>query len=269
MAAPAMAFMVEGAKGTFAKAKDVSTNLIKTSKPWKEFIDRSSFSKVSFCEARPLDRTARRNLARNSLRPSLSLSSHVQFSQYTDAFLLICLPTRARLPLFSSRNVTTPPHQPDGITNAVGRVRKNVAYFGVNYLILMLLTVAGFLISKPSSIVWLLVLSSLWLYIMAVNPGPMTIGGRTFSQMEKLIGTSVFTVAAIFYFSSVGTVLLYAALSGVGLIAVHGSFRTPENLFSDDGPGGGELPSGNFASAFSTAFSGLMKPTSVPVESVV
>ncbi len=43
----AVAFMMEGAKSTFHKARDVSTNLIKTSKPWREFTDRNSFSKVS------------------------------------------------------------------------------------------------------------------------------------------------------------------------------------------------------------------------------
>ena len=86
--------------------------------------------------------------------------------------------------------------------------------------------------------------------------------------MEKLIATSVFSVAAVFYFSSVGSVLLYAVLSGVGLIAIHGSLRTPENLFNDDAPGV-ENPSKSFMTAFSTAFSGLTDNTSTAVESVV
>lgn len=197
-----MSYAVEGAKTTFSKAKDVTSNLLKTSKPWKEFVDRTAFTK------------------------------------------------------------------PESFSNAVGKIRKNVAYFGVNYLILMLVVLVLFLIAQPSAIVWLLVLSSMWLYVMAVNPGPVTIGGRTFSQMEKLIATSVFSVAAVFYFSSVGSVLLYAVLSGVGLIAIHGSLRTPENLFNDDAPGV-ENPSKSFMTAFSTAFSGLTDNTSTAVESVV
>ena len=111
------------------------------------------------------------------------------------------------------------------------------------------------------------------LQVMAVNPGPVTFGGRTFSQMEKLIVTSVFSVLTIFYFSSMGSLLFYAALSGVGLIAIHGSLRTPENLFSDDGPAGTEMNSPtNFLTAFSGAFAGLMKSTNSsaqPVESAV
>ena len=200
-----MSYIVDGAKTTLTKAKDVSSNLIKSSKPWTEFVDRNSFSK------------------------------------------------------------------PDTFYGAVGRVRKNVAYFGINYLLLMLLVLVLFLIAQPSSIIWLLVLSSMWLYVMAVNPGPMTIGGRTFSQMEKLIGTSIFSVITIFYFSSVGSVLFYAALSGVGLIAIHGSLRTPENLFSDDSTtNSAGLPSGNsFMTAFSGAFTNLMKNSPTEVANVV
>lgn len=200
-----MSYIVDGAKTTLTKAKDVSSNLIKSSKPWTEFVDRNSFSK------------------------------------------------------------------PETFYGAVGRVRKNVAYFGINYLLLMLIVLVLFLIAQPSSIIWLLVLSSMWLYVMAVNPGPVTIGGRTFSQMEKLIGTSVFSVITIFYFSSVGSVLFYAALSGVGLIAIHGSLRTPENLFSDDSTtNSAGLPSGNsFMTAFSGAFTNLMKNSPTEVASVV
>ena len=94
----AMSFVLDIAKSTFAKAKDVSTNLVARSKPWSEFADRKSFTK------------------------------------------------------------------PESFSNAVGRVRKNVAYFGVNYLLLMLIVLVLFLIAKPSSIIWLLVLSSMWLY---------------------------------------------------------------------------------------------------------
>ena len=200
-----MSYIVDGAKTTLTKAKDVSSNLIKSSKPWTEFVDRNSFSK------------------------------------------------------------------PETFYGAVGRVRKNVAYFGINYLLLMLIVLVLFLIAQPSSIIWLLVLSSMWLCVMAVNPGPVTIGGRTFSQMEKLIGTSVFSVITIFYFSSVGSVLFYAALSGVGLIAIHGSLRTPENLFSDDSTtNSAGLPSGNsFMTAFSGAFTNLMKNSPTEVASVV
>ena len=200
-----MSYIVDGAKTTLTKAKDVSSNLIKSSKPWTEFVDRNSFSK------------------------------------------------------------------PETFYGAVGRVRKNVAYFGINYLLLMLIVLVLFLIAQPSSIIWLLVLSSMWLYVMAVNPGPVTIGGRTFSQMEKLIGTSVFSVITIFYFSSVGSVLFYAALSGVGLIAIHGSLRTPENLFSNDSTtNSAGLPSGNsFMTAFSGAFTNLMKNSPTEVASVV
>ncbi|QDZ20324.1 prenylated rab acceptor family protein [Chloropicon primus] len=194
-----MSFLVEGAKSTLGKAKEVSSNLLRSSKPWVEFVDRKSFSK------------------------------------------------------------------PESLTNAVGRVRKNVAYFGVNYLLLMLVVLVLYLIAKPSSIIWLLLLSAMWLYVMAVNPGPVTIGGRTFSQMEKLIGASVVSVLAIFYFSEVGSILLYAALSGVGLICIHGAVMTPENLFSDDGsPAPGVETNQSFLTTFSGAFSNLMKNTNAP-----
>ena len=61
---------------------------------------------------------------------------------------------------------------------ATGRLRKNVAYFRVNYLITTVATTSLVLFMNPMSLIVLAVLALLWTYFYIVKSGPVSIGGR-------------------------------------------------------------------------------------------
>lgn len=63
---------------------------------------------------------------------------------------------------------------------ATQRVRKNAAYFRVNYLILMLCVTFITLLLNPTSLIVLGFLTAGWSYLFVVRTAPIVIGGRTF-----------------------------------------------------------------------------------------
>lgn len=60
------------------------------------------------------------------------------------------------------------------------RVRKNLAYFRVNYLTIALVVTIVSMILNPSSLIVLGILLLGWIYLFVVRQAPVVIGGRTF-----------------------------------------------------------------------------------------
>lgn len=63
---------------------------------------------------------------------------------------------------------------------ATGRLKKNAAYFRVNYLAFMLLVTVTCMVLNPTSLIVLGCLALLWTYIFGIRTSPIVIGGRTF-----------------------------------------------------------------------------------------
>ncbi|GIL66956.1 hypothetical protein Vafri_20460 [Volvox africanus] len=125
--------------------------------------------------------------------------------------------------------------KPSNLTEATSRLRKNAAYFKVNYLIIMMLTTAVTFIMHPGSLLILGFVAASWVYLFMIRTAPLQIGGRTISDREKLIGMSALSFITIFFLTSVGTVFFSALSLSLAVIAAHGAFREPDNLFIDDG----------------------------------
>ncbi|KAM7499412.1 hypothetical protein LguiA_023826 [Lonicera macranthoides] len=125
--------------------------------------------------------------------------------------------------------------RPDTLTEAASRIRKNSSYFRVNYLTLISFVLALSLLSHPLSLIVLLALLASWLflYIFRSSDQPLVILGRAFSDKETLGLLLVSTVVVVFL-TSVGSLLISALLVGLAIVAVHGAFRVPEDLFLDD-----------------------------------
>lgn len=130
--------------------------------------------------------------------------------------------------------------RPESLSEATSRFRKNFAYFRVNYLAVIAAVLALSLVSHPASLVVLLGLLASWCFLYLFRPSdpPLLIFGRTFSDRETLLGLSIITVFVIFL-TSVGSLIISALLVGAALVAAHGAFRMPEDLFlGDQEPGG-------------------------------
>ncbi|KAH7542774.1 PRA1 family protein B1 [Ziziphus jujuba] len=125
--------------------------------------------------------------------------------------------------------------RPDSLSDAASRVRKNAAYFRVNYLTLLALVLALFLLSHPFSLLTLIALLAAWLFLYALRPSdqPLVIFGRTYSDPQILVGLGLITLIVILV-TSVASLLITAVLVGVAIVCAHGAFRDPEDLFLDE-----------------------------------
>ncbi|MBA0627184.1 hypothetical protein Godav_004729 [Gossypium davidsonii] len=125
--------------------------------------------------------------------------------------------------------------RPDNLTDAYSRIRKNLSYFKVNYITLLVVVLAFSILSHPLSLLVLLGLLAAWVFLYLFRPSdqPLVIFGRTFSDRETLGALVVLTVFVVFL-TSVGSLLISALLVGVAIVCIHGAFRVPEDLFLDD-----------------------------------
>ncbi len=66
-------------------------------------------------------------------------------------------------------------------TQATSRLRKNAAYFRINYLILMLASVAISFVLHPTSLFVLAALAVAWVYVFVLRTAPLELNGRALS----------------------------------------------------------------------------------------
>ncbi|XP_064941882.1 PRA1 family protein B1-like [Musa acuminata AAA Group] len=135
--------------------------------------------------------------------------------------------------------------RPDSLADAASRLRKNLAYFRVNYAAVIAAVLAISLITNPFSLLVLLSLLAAWCLLLLFRPSdqPLVIMGRTFSDRETLAGLVLMTVFVIFL-TSVGSLLISALVAGATVVGVHGAFHVPDDLFLDEqetGAAGGLL----------------------------
>lgn len=125
--------------------------------------------------------------------------------------------------------------RPDTLSEAYSRIRKNLPYFKVNYVTLLVLVLAFSLLSHPFSLLVLLCLFAAWMFLYLFRPSdqPLVIFGRTFSERETLGVLVVLTIVVVFL-TTVGSLLISALMIGAAIVCVHGAFRVPEDLFLDD-----------------------------------
>ncbi|EAY76346.1 hypothetical protein OsI_04281 [Oryza sativa Indica Group] len=125
--------------------------------------------------------------------------------------------------------------KPDSLSEATSRLRRNLAYFRVNYAALVAFSLAASLLAHPFSLLVLLAILGGWcfLYVFRASDQPVVLFGRTFTDRETLLGLVVASVLA-FFMTSVASLIISGLLVGGAIVAVHGAFRVPEDLFLDD-----------------------------------
>lgn len=124
--------------------------------------------------------------------------------------------------------------RPADISEASARLRKNAAYFRVNYAMVLLGSVALSFLMHPASLFVLAALMVGWVYVFALRAGPLVVNGRELSEREKLLAMSGLSFVVIFFLTNVASVAFSALMFGAGLVAAHGAMRVPDDLFIDD-----------------------------------
>ncbi|KAL5205096.1 hypothetical protein ABZP36_009967 [Zizania latifolia] len=126
--------------------------------------------------------------------------------------------------------------RPDSLSDATARLRKNLAYFRVNYAAVVALSLAAALLSHPFSLAALLALLAAWCFLYLLQPAdapPLAAFGRTFSDRETLGGLIVASAFVVFL-TSLGYLIFSALALGAALVCAHGAFHVPEDLFFDE-----------------------------------
>ncbi|KAJ1273712.1 hypothetical protein BS78_05G005900 [Paspalum vaginatum] len=126
--------------------------------------------------------------------------------------------------------------RPESLSEATARLRKNLAYFRVNYAAVVALTLAAALAAHPGSLSALLALLAAWCLLYALRPAdapPLAACGRTFSDREVL-GGLVAASAFVVFLTSVGSLIFSALALGAAAVCAHGACRVPEDLFLDE-----------------------------------
>ncbi|CAN6325583.1 unnamed protein product [Urochloa humidicola] len=126
--------------------------------------------------------------------------------------------------------------RPDTVAEATSRLRKNLAYFRVNYAAVVALSLAAALLAHPFSLAALLALLAAWCLLYILRPAdapPLAAFGRTFSDREVL-GGLIASSAFVVFLTSVGSLIFSALALGAAVVCAHGAFRVPEDLFLDE-----------------------------------
>ena len=106
-------------------------------------------------------------------------------------------------------------------------MRKNVAYFKVNYGIVGVGTTALVMFLNPWSLIVLAFLALVWGYAYIIRTGPLVLGGRELSDREKFLALSGGSLVVIFLLTSVGSTLFYALGLSALLVGLHAAMRVP------------------------------------------
>jgi PRA1 family protein 1 len=130
--------------------------------------------------------------------------------------------------------------KPTSAGDVTTRIQKNLHLYRTNYFIFFLGTMALSFLTQPRALMWTGGLLVAWIYLFLIRTAPLVIGGREYSEREKLIGMSVLSFIVVFFLSPVGTTALYGATLSACIIGVHAAFREPDDLFLDD-PGPAHL----------------------------
>ncbi|KAI5056719.1 hypothetical protein GOP47_0028537 [Adiantum capillus-veneris] len=123
--------------------------------------------------------------------------------------------------------------KPDSVGEATNRVRKNWGYFRMNYLLFLLAVVGFSLVTHPVSLFMLCILLGAWMFLYLYRTEQLVLFNRPFSEREVLAIMTVLTIVVVFL-TNVGSLLISALLVGSLLVAVHGAFKVPDDLFLDE-----------------------------------
>lgn len=135
---------------------------------------------------------------------------------------------------------------PPSFGESTVRIRTNLAYFQVNYAIVVLLILFLSLLWHPVSLIVFFITMAAWLYLYFLRDEPLVIYGRTIDDRAVLI--VLFVITLIFLFLTDATVnIMVGFLIGVFVVLVHSVVRRSDDVFVEDEEGLGSgmlLPGG-------------------------
>ncbi|XP_071742440.1 PRA1 family protein F3-like [Rutidosis leptorrhynchoides] len=122
---------------------------------------------------------------------------------------------------------------PHGFPDTISRTKTNVAYFRMNYAIIVLGVLFLSLIWHPISLIVFIVLMAVWLFLYLLRDEPLVILHYTIDDRVILTVLSVVTTCLLLL---TGTTLniLVSVMIGVAVVLIHAIFRKNDDLCLDE-----------------------------------
>ena len=127
---------------------------------------------------------------------------------------------------------------PDGFQHSLSRINTNVAYFHMNYAMIVLFVLFLSLLWHPVSLIVFTVVMVAWLFLYFLRDDPIVVFGYAVAERVVLTILSISTVVLLVTRTTLNVVVGVAV--GLAVVVVHGAFRMTEdlNVYGNEGVGG-------------------------------
>lgn len=143
---------------------------------------------------------------------------------------------------------------PSSLNQSIERIRTNVAFFRMNYTIIILTILFISLLWHPISLLLMIVLMAAWLSLYYLHDKPLMVLDHDIDHRFPMAALFLVT-ALVLFLTNVKYNIIRALSFGLAFVLVHGALREPEDVFVvdvEEGSGEGsvqKLPLKNAASS--------------------
>ncbi|XP_022719140.1 PRA1 family protein E-like [Durio zibethinus] len=118
---------------------------------------------------------------------------------------------------------------PISSAEAKTRIKLNLSYFRVNYVIIMLTIVFLTLLWHPTSMIVFLITFIFWWFFYLFNDNPVVVFNKTVDD-NIVLGVLSFATVLLLVLTHVGVNVLVGLIIGVVVVGVHAAFRGTEDF---------------------------------------
>ncbi|XVF26938.1 hypothetical protein REPUB_Repub14bG0063400 [Reevesia pubescens] len=122
---------------------------------------------------------------------------------------------------------------PRNFSEAISRVRTNVAYFRMNYAIILLFILFLSLLWHPISLIVFVVMMAAWLFLYFLRDEPLVVFNRTIDDRVVMIVLGVLTIVLLLLTGATLNIVV-SLLIGLLVVLVHAALRRTDDLYDEE-----------------------------------